>query len=70
MSGTTATGPRLLCWWSAGIASSVASAVALTGPGDYTERIVAYCDTSSSALCGRFSDNRFVLCAPVEAHLP
>jgi len=40
--------PRLVCWWSAGIASSVASAVALTEAGDYEERIVAYCDTSSS----------------------
>ena len=42
--------PRLVCWWSAGIASSVASAVALTGGVGVAcdEKIVAYCDTSSA----------------------
>jgi hypothetical protein len=36
---------RLVCWWSAGIASSVATAVALKTI-TASERIVAYCDTS------------------------
>jgi len=40
---------RLVCWWSAGIASSVAAAVALKKLGhEHTESIVAYCDTSAS----------------------
>lgn len=40
---------RLVCWWSAGVASSVASAVALKTIGPRcAESIVAYCDTSAS----------------------
>lgn len=38
---------RLVCWWSAGVASATATALALRFI-DADEKIVAYCDTSSS----------------------